>query len=322
MESARRQTLWYLLRADTGDARRARQRLAVGTCLALLLAGLLAAVGLAIVVVASCVLFAGTVAAAAAVRALRRHGGRLSSSARRFASHVHRTLARHGSRAHHHAKRVPPFLAESAARAEAATVRARREHGGHLSSSARRFASHAHRTLARHGSRVRHHAKRVPGFLVEGAARAEAAMRQVQLSAPRHPIDVQRQALRLNAAGTNERRRGAYAEAVDLHTRALVLLRDVHDPHAVALTQNNLALALSHVGDDPSAISLFEQAAGTLRALGDKENEGKIMANLALAHRRHGRTDESANVLRLALTKLERDSSAYALVEAELRRAS
>src|SRR5262249_50511802 len=143
---------------------------------------------------------------------------------------------------------------------------------------------------------------------------------QIQMSPPR-PIDLQRQALRLNAAGTSRRRRGEYAEAADLHTRALLLLRDI-DPHAVALTQNNLALALSHVGDDREAIALFELAAARLHAVGDRKNEGKIMANLALAHRRHGRSDESANVLRLALTKLERNSSAYELVEAELRRAS
>ena len=266
MESARRQTLSYLLRADTSDARRARQRLAVGTCLALFFAGLLAAVGLGIVVVASCVLFAGAVAATAAMRALRRHRDGLSRTAQSFAS-----AARH--------------------------------------------------TLARHGSRTRRHAERVPGILARTTARASAGIREIQLSPPR-PIDLQRQALRLNAAGTSQRRRGAYPEAVDLHTRALVLLRDIDNQHAVALTQNNLALALSHVGDDPDAISLFEEAAETLHTLGDQENEGKIMANLALAHRRHGRTDESADVLRLALTKLERDSSAYELVEAELSRAS
>jgi tetratricopeptide (TPR) repeat protein len=173
----------------------------------------------------------------------------------------------------------------------------------------------------RHGSRARQRAERVPGILATTTARASAGIRQIQLSPPR-PIDVQRQALRLNAAGASRRRGGAYAEAVDLHSRALVLLRDIDNPHAVALTQNNLALALSHVADDPDAISLFERAAATLHALGDKENEGKIMANLALAHRRHGRMDESADVLRLALTKLERDSSAYELVEAELLRAS
>jgi len=266
MESARRQTLSYLLRADTSDARRARQRLAVGTCLALFFAGLLAAVGLGIVVVASCVLFAGAVAATAAMRALRRHRDGLSRTAQSFAS-----ATRH--------------------------------------------------TLARHGSHARRHAERVPGILAQTTARASAGIREIQLSPPR-PIDLQRQALRLNAAGTSQRRRGAYPEAVDLHTRALVLLRDIDNQHAVALTQNNLALALSHVGDDPDAISLFEEAAETLHTLGDQENEGKIMANLALAHRRHGRTDESADVLRLALTKLERDSSAYELVEAELSRAS
>lgn len=266
MDSARRQTLLYLLRADTGDARRARQRLAVGTCLALFLAGLLAAVGLAIVVVAFCVLFAGAVAITAAVRTVGRHRDRLSAAAHSF-------------------------------------------------------ASDAHRVLVRHGARAAQHAQRVPGVVAQTAERAAAGVRQIQLSPPR-PIDLRRQALRLNADGTNCRRRGAYAEAVDLHTRALMLLRDVDDPHALALTQNNLALALSHVGDDSNAVSLFEQAAATLDALGDKENEGKIMANLALAHRRHGRTDESANVLRLALTKLERNSSAYELVEAELRRAS
>jgi tetratricopeptide (TPR) repeat protein len=267
MESARRQTLWYLLRADDREARRARQRLAVGTCLALLLAGLLAAVGQAIVVVACCVLFAGAVAATGAVRALQRHGARLYSAARDFGSRFRRTLAGHGSRGRTDAERAARLLAAS-------------------------------------------------------AACAVARLRQVQLSPPRRPIDLQRQALRLNAAGTNKRRCGAYSDAADLHGRALVMLRDIDDPHAVALTQNNLALALSHVGDDAGAISLFEQAAATLRTLGDIENEGKIMANLALAHRRHGRTDESANVLRIALTKLDRDSSAYELVEAELRSAS
>jgi tetratricopeptide (TPR) repeat protein len=208
---------------------------------------------------------------------------------------VHRTLAPRASRARQHAQRVPGLLAET--------------------------ASDVQRTVAPRASRAREHAQRVPGLLAHSAERAAAGVRQIQLSPP-GPIDVQRQALRLNAEGTNHRRQGEYAQAVELHTRALVLLRDVDNPHALALTQNNLALALSHVGDDPTAISLFEQAVATLDALGDRENEGKIMANLALAHRRHGRTDESADVLRLALTKLERNSSAYELVEAELSRAS
>jgi tetratricopeptide (TPR) repeat protein len=295
MESASRQSLWYLLRSDTREARRARQRLAAGTCLALFFAGLLAAVGLAIVVVAACVLFVAAVAVAAGVRALLRHRQRLATGARSGAAgarsgavDAQRVLARYCSLAWHLAKQLADVLA---------------------------------RTLGRYSSHGRDYAKRVPGLLETSAARAAAGVRQIQLAAPR-PIDLQREALRLNAEGTNRRRQGAYTEAVDLHTRALLLLGDVDNPQAVALTQNNLALALSHVADDGDAISLFEQAAATLHELGDKENEGKVMANLALAHRRHGRNDESTNVLRLALSKLERDSSAYELVEAQLRRAS
>ncbi len=289
MESARRQSLWYLLHSDTRDARRARQRLAAGTCLALFFAGLLAAVGLAIVVVAACVLFAGAVTVAAAARAFHRHHRRLASGARTCVSAVQRVLDRYGSLTWQYLKQLVDVLT---------------------------------RMLGRYSSHGREYAKRVPGLLETSAARAAAGVRQIQLSPPTRPIDLQREALRLNAEGTNRRRAGGYTEAVDLHTRALILLRDIDNPHAVALTQNNLALALSHVGDDGDAISLFEQAAATLHELGDKENEGKIMANLALAHRRHGRDDESANVLRLALSKLERDSSAYELVEAQLSRAS
>lgn len=324
MESARRQTLWYLLRADTGDARRARQRLAAGTAVALFLAGLLAAVGLAIVVVAACVLFVAAVGAIAAFRSLRRHRAHLSASARTFASGVQRTVAPRALRARQQAQRVPGLLAGTASnmqRGLAPRASRAREHAQRVPGLLAGTASDVQRGLAPRASRAREHAQRVPGLLAVTAERAAAGVRQIQHPPPR-PIDLQRQALRLNSEGTNHRRRGAYAEAVDLHSRALVLLGDVDDPHALALTQNNLALALSHVGDDRRAISLFEQAAAKLDELGDRENEGKIMANLALAHRRHGRADESENVLRLALTKLERDSSAYELVEAQLRQAS
>jgi tetratricopeptide (TPR) repeat protein len=141
-------------------------------------------------------------------------------------------------------------------------------------------------------------------------------------SAGTQAIDLPREALRLNGAGTRERRNGAYADAVALHRRALEILDGLGDRRAVALTQNNLALALSHVGDETQAIALFEEAAATLHELGEAEHEGRIIANLGLAHRRHGHYEESANVLQLALTKLTPASRAYATVEAELRRAS
>jgi tetratricopeptide (TPR) repeat protein len=132
----------------------------------------------------------------------------------------------------------------------------------------------------------------------------------------------QRDALRLNAVGTQHRRDGRYDDAVECHRQALEILRELGDRRGVALTQSNLALALSRSGDDEWAIGLFEEAAATLHDLGDEEREAQIMANLGLAHRRHGRLEEGENVLELALAKLSPESSAYHQIEAELRRAS
>ena len=135
-------------------------------------------------------------------------------------------------------------------------------------------------------------------------------------------LDPKREATSLNAIGTQHRRVGRYDEAVECHRRALEILRSVDDRRAVALTQSNLALALSHAGDDAWAIGLFEEAAATLRELGDREHEARIMANLGVTHRRHGRPEKGDDVLQLALAKLSPSSSAYQAIEAELRRAS
>lgn len=135
-------------------------------------------------------------------------------------------------------------------------------------------------------------------------------------------LDPRQEAIRLNATGTQQRRDGRFDEAVDCHRQALEILRRLGDRRDVALTQSNLALALSHAGDDVWAIGLLEEAASTLRELGDEEHEARIMANLGVTHRRHGRPEEGDNVLQLALSKLSPASSAYQAIEAELRRAS
>ena len=135
-------------------------------------------------------------------------------------------------------------------------------------------------------------------------------------------LDPAREAIRLNATGAQQRREGRYEEAAECHRQALEILRRLGDARGVALTQSNLALALSHAGDDVWAVGLFEEAAATLRALGDEEHEAQIMANLGVTHRRHGRSEEADNILQLALSKLTPASSAYQAIEAELRRAS
>jgi len=200
------------------------------------------------------------------------------------------------------------------------------EHGSVAVAQTRKSVRTAAKVGAEHGSRAGRQlttsARVATVRLHETAAKKLEHVQAARATEEAPTIDLHQEALRLNAAGTRQRRRGAYSHAVVLHQRALGILGGLDDPRTVALTQNNLALALSHVGDESSAIALFEQAAATLHDLGEREQEGQIIANLGLAHRRHGRPEESADVLQLALTKLPPASRAYATVEAELKRAS
>jgi tetratricopeptide (TPR) repeat protein len=168
-----------------------------------------------------------------------------------------------------------------------------------------------------HGKGVAHVAAAARSFA--GESGRAATLRFARRAAL---IDPEREAVRLNATGTQQRRSGCYDEAVEYHRQALEILRALGDRRGVALTQSNLALALSHAGDDVWAVGLFEEAAATLHELGDEEDEARIMANLGITHRRHGRPQEGDNVLELALSKLSPASSAYQAIEAELRRAS
>ena len=292
MEPHVHNSFWHLLRADSAEAQQARRRLGVGIACAVFLGGLLTAIGFAVVVLALSLAVVVVVATSAGLRALRRHRAELSAFGRSAAARSERTFRQARARAR-----------SFAVAASAAATSGGRQFG-------RSAAAHAERTSRQLDARARHLAQ-------TAAVKAREARGP---SRPRH-IDLQREALRLNAAGTQRRRDGAPDEAVRLHSQALEMLRSAEDPHATALVQNNLALALSHVGDDRGATTLFEQAAATVRALGDAEHEGRIMANLAIAHRRHGREDECDDILRAALTKLRRDSSAYRRVEAELARA-
>jgi tetratricopeptide (TPR) repeat protein len=149
---------------------------------------------------------------------------------------------------------------------------------------------------------------------------AEAFERARTRAVAPKPIDRQREALRLNAAGTRLRREGAFGDAAEQHRQALTLFHDLGDQHSEALTLNNLALALDHAGDE-TALELFERAATTLGELGDEQHEGQVIANLGLAFRRRGETEKSEDALDTALTKLRPESDAYRKVQS-LRRAS
>jgi tetratricopeptide (TPR) repeat protein len=292
--SERINRLWSLTRARSVQDRRKRQRLGAGFALTCLMGGLLAAVGLAVVVVAFAAVVLLVVGAIAAMHAVPRYWPQVRSRGRRIAAAAsracHIALAKARSAQAHIRKLASSTSAE--ARTWLRTVRRR--------------APAVVAQLRRRGSRL----AKIYAALASRAARYVATI----------GIDPHREALRLNEAGTRERRNGAHSQAAELHRRALEILQAVDDRRAVALTQNNLALALSHVGDDGKAIALFEEAASTLRELGDVEHEGQVMANLGLAHRRHGRHEQSETMLELALTKLRPASRAYEAVDAELSR--
>lgn len=289
--------------ARTAEGRRTRRRLGAGAALAVLMSGLLTAIGLGIVVVGFVALVLILVSGAATARALPGYWPRVRSTGDTIAAAVlsrSRIVLAETRTVLSHLRRLASSL-----------LAWLRVQGPRLAKVCADRASRARRALVTSAG----------GTVIRMRDGVELIQRQ-RLSERAQPIDLQRAALRLNASGTRHRRNGAYARAVELHRGALEILNGLDDRRAVALTQNNLALALSHVGDDTGATALFEEAAATLRELGEEEHEGRIIANLGLAHRRHGRYEQSESVLKLALTKLTPASRAYETVEAEIRRAS
>lgn len=290
-----------------------RRRLGAGTGLSLFIGGFLAAVGLSEVVVAffalMCLVVVGGVAVLAAPRAVsalrtldvRRRSDSLVSGARVSA----RTLTR-GARVA--ARTLTGGTRLVAGGVTAGTLLAARAvtRGARVAAGRLRGSTNA----ARAGLRSRLHALTVPAGGETLVPRAPTA------------AEAREEAQRLNASGVQLRRSGRHIDAAGQHRAALTILRGLDDRAAIALTLNNLALALGHAGDDAAAIDLFDEAATILRELGHGQHEGQVIANLGFVHRRYGRSDEAADVLQLALTKLTPSSNAYRTIEAELARAS
>jgi tetratricopeptide (TPR) repeat protein len=333
---------WRLAREKSADGETVRRRIGALSAMMLVVSGFLVAIGLAALVLA---MIAGALLsialivllgvwprvrrrAAGAIRCLRAAGlavgARLARSWHRAEPHVKTSLVRVA----HRASAVARLVLASSFRTGRTITRAVRSHGGRTGAALVPLWGRARSSSAAALASARPHAAAVAHAALEEGSRvgrelARAGRTTAIRFAPRPArVEPQREALRLNAAGTQHRRNGRYDEAVECHRRALEILRALDDRRAVALTQSNLALALSHAGDDDWAIGLFEEAAATLRDLGDEEHEAQIIANLGIAHRRHGRRDEANNVLELALSKLSPASSAYHTIEAELRRAS
>jgi tetratricopeptide (TPR) repeat protein len=169
--------------------------------------------------------------------------------------------------------------------------------------------------------------RRVATLAGESRKRVSHAARNVSVlsggSTPESSdADRRREARRLNELGAQLRRRGDHEQAAEQHLAALAIVRELGDRRAEALTLNNLALALVHIGGVAVAVPHFERALAVLREIGDEEHEGQVIANLGFVRRRQGRDEEAESLLHAALDKLTPQSSAYRQVEEQLRRAS
>jgi len=260
----------------------------------LLLGGLLAALGLVVVVFAASALMLVASLAVIGFRQLRRPA--LRDAVRTAAGRT--TSALHVARERAPRPRAPKIHVRDHARKI------------HVREHAREFRARAKTTAAAAPTRTEDFATR--------AFKAMYRFRLLRL----HSIDPGQRAHQLNALGAQLRRDGEPEQAAEQHLAALAIVRDLGDPHAEAMTLNNLDLALAHGGSEDAAVQHLEEARDVLRDLGDEEYEARVIANLGLVHRRQGHDDEAASLLHEALGKLPPESQAYRQVEEELLRAS
>jgi hypothetical protein len=338
----RSNSLWQVFRADSPPGARLRRRVAAIAAMVAFLLALLATVGffrLVLVVVAVIALGAGVAAALLVVgkyrgrllrfgRVVVRRAGSLAVSSGAAVSRATSRLLGSGSRALVAARQsVETHLPEMRKRYVRAQAAAGRQISAATTQTQRqaRAASSQLPALRSSYTRAQGTARRRIAAATTQTQRhlraATTAVRARRDGRPVHtPVPADREALQANAAGAQLRRDGAYLEAAEQHRSALARFQELGDRRSEALTLNNLALALDRAGD-PSALGLFEEAASILGELGEEQQEGEVIANLALAFRRQGREEQSAEVLEIALGKLNPESQAYRKVEG-LRRAS
>jgi tetratricopeptide (TPR) repeat protein/DNA-binding XRE family transcriptional regulator len=80
---------------------------------------------------------------------------------------------------------------------------------------------------------------------------------------------------------------------VRTHELAVAAARRADDPHAEAISLNNLGLAHLQSGDHETAASCYDQAAGQFGRIGDDDGRNAVRAHRAWVHVRRGELDEA-----------------------------
>ncbi|SER15051.1 DNA-binding transcriptional activator of the SARP family [Lentzea xinjiangensis] len=132
-------------------------------------------------------------------------------------------------------------------------------------------------------------------------AHAEASLPYYEKSGNKMLIALAHNNIGLCAAEFGDTARGR-----ECATRALVLLRELGDPHGEAAAIDTLARIEHQTGDHTAAIRLYERALELLRAVDDDYGTANTLIDLGHPHLALGQPERAEQVWRRALEMLER----------------
>ena len=118
----------------------------------------------------------------------------------------------------------------------------------------------------------------------------------------------------LSATGIVHEAKGEVGRALDFHSRALALSRELSDVQAEATNLANIGVVYSHKGDVERARGLYEEALNIARGSSSRRLEGPVLAAIGSLCFREGALDEAATFwdqgLQLARAETDRQLEA------------
>ncbi len=119
---------------------------------------------------------------------------------------------------------------------------------------------------------------------------------------------LERSPVELLSISNRARKNGRNQRAATTATKAADGFRREHDAHGEALALNALALAQASDGRYTEAVAALDRALGLLAETDKRHDEGRILANLGVVHRKAGGAEAAKECLAQALERLDSDS--------------
>lgn len=140
------------------------------------------------------------------------------------------------------------------------------------------------------------------------AARAPVVKAQVEQLPRRIAQPLERSPVELLTTSTRARRNGRIERAVATATKSADGFRQENDAHGEALALNALALAEASAGRYTEAVAALDRALQLVAQTDKRHDEGRILANLGVVHRKAGGAEAAKECLAQALERLDSDS--------------